>query len=56
VPVTTTATPSSGRSHFDGWSFFGGILLSLGMFAIAFVGFKYYKLRSVQQDGNYSRF
>merc|ERR1711983_726066 len=53
-----TARPSpdpSSRGHFDGWSFFGGILLTLGMAAIGFVGFKYYKLRS-SSGGNYNRF
>merc|ERR1712227_770846 len=53
-----TARPSpdpNSRGHFDGWSFFGGILLTLGMAAIGFVGFKYYKLRS-SSGGNYNRF
>merc|ERR1712032_1082360 len=54
--TTTTATPApSNRSHFDGWSFFGGILLTLGLAAIGLVGFKYYKLRS-GTGGNYGRF
>merc|ERR550519_479101 len=43
------------REHFDGWSFFGGILLTLGIAAIGFVGFKYYKLRNVSSGGNYNR-
>ena len=48
--------PSSGGWSF--WSFFGGILLTLGLSAIGFVGFKYYKARSVQSGGglNYNRF
>merc|ERR1712223_534198 len=52
---TTTAPPPSNRNHFDGWSFFGGILLTLGLAAIGLVGFKYYKLRS-GTGGNYGRF
>merc|ERR1711983_367967 len=70
TPVTSTSTSTStsteaptarpspdpnSRGHFDGWSFFGGILLTLGMAAIGFVGFKYYKLRS-SSGGNYNRF
>merc|ERR1712227_815406 len=70
TPVTSTSTSTStsteaptarpsqdpnSRGHFDGWSFFGGILLTLGMAAIGFVGFKYYKLRS-GSGGNYNRF
>lgn len=48
--------PSSGGWSF--WSFFGGILLTLGLSAIGFVGFKYYKARSAQSGGglNYNRF
>merc|ERR1712064_220546 len=45
APVTPIPTPED-RGHFDGWSFFGGILLTLGGAAIGFVGSKYYKLRS----------
>merc|ERR1711983_522017 len=59
-PVTSTATPDpSGRSgsKFDGWSFFGGILLTVGVSSIAFISFKYYKVRSSHQGGaNYNRF
>ena len=60
-PVTSTATPDpSGRSgsKFDGWSFFGGILLTVGVSSIAFISFKYYKVRSGGQGGgaNYNRF
>jgi len=36
-------------------AFFGGILLTLGLAAIALVGFKYYRLRS-GTGGNYNRF
>merc|ERR1712083_477038 len=49
TPSTTTVPipePDTGKGHFDGWSFFGGILLSLGLAAIGLVGYKYYRLRS----------
>merc|ERR1711942_610944 len=57
TPITTTAGPDSdtGKGHFDGWSFFGGILLTLGLAAIGLVGYKYYRLRS-GTGGNYNRF
>jgi len=58
APSTTSAPnpePPTGKGHFDGWSFFGGILLTLGIAAIGFVGFKYYRLRS-GSGGNYNRF
>jgi hypothetical protein len=60
IPTTSKDTPtpaSSGGWSF--WSFFGGILLTLGLPAIGFVGFKYYKARSGQAGGgglNYNRF
>ena len=59
---TSTETPvdPSGRggSKFDGWSFFGGILLTIGLSAIGFVSFKYYKVRSggAHVGTNYNRF
>merc|ERR1719461_1403564 len=52
IPTTSKDTPtpkSSGGWSF--WSFFGGILLTLGLSAIGFVGFKYYKARSGQVGG-----
>ena len=66
APTTTTIAPTAPTAapvpppepkegHFDGWSFFGGILLTLGLAAIGFVGVKYYKLRS-GAGGNYNRF
>ena len=55
APVTTPHPKPDSRGHFDGWSFFGGILLTLGIAAIGFVGFKYYKIRSTT-GGNYNRF
>merc|ERR1711956_147816 len=60
--TTSTETPvdPSGRggSKFDGWSFFGGILLTIGLSAIGFVSFKYYKVRSggAHVGTNYNRF
>ncbi|XP_045499032.1 vegetative cell wall protein gp1-like [Colias croceus] len=35
--------PIEARSGFDGPSFIGGIILTLGLLAIGFMGFKYYK-------------
>jgi len=59
APTAPTAAPvpppEPKEGHFDGWSFFGGILLTLGLVAIGFVGVKYYKLRS-GTGGNYNRF
>jgi len=58
APATSAAPvppPEPKGGHFDGWSFFGGILLTLGVAAIGFVGIKYYKLRS-GTGGNYNRF
>ncbi|GFN92442.1 sialomucin core protein 24 [Plakobranchus ocellatus] len=51
TPTTTTAGGggSSGQS-FDGASFVGGIILSLGIVAIVFFGLKFYKAR---KDQNY---
>merc|ERR1719438_457039 len=58
VPITSSTAapePATGKGHFDGWSFFGGILLTLGLAAIGLVGYKYYRLRS-GTGGNYNRF
>merc|ERR1719213_758456 len=62
--VSTPTTPKApinpddrSGSKFDGWSFFGGILLTVGVSAIGFISFKYYKVRSSHQGGaNYNRF
>ncbi|XP_050348742.1 sialomucin core protein 24 isoform X2 [Nymphalis io] len=49
VPKTTEAPKSDADKHilqargFDGASFIGGIILTLGLLAIGFMGFKYYK-------------
>merc|ERR1711956_158861 len=70
APTTPTAAPTTtstetpvdpsgrGGSKFDGWSFFGGILLTIGLSAIGFVSFKYYKVRSggAHVGTNYNRF
>merc|ERR1712079_357373 len=45
----------SGR-QFDGWSFFGGIILTIGIAAIAFLGIKYYKTRNHPVSLNYNLF
>ena len=57
IPMTSTPEPRHG-SQFDGWSFFGGILLTIGLSAIGFVSFKYYKVRSGGGIGgaSYNRF
>ena len=52
---TTTGTTTPGKSggsgqSFDGASFVGGIILSLGIVAIIFFGLKFYKAR---KDQNY---
>jgi hypothetical protein len=45
----------SDNNAFNGWSFFGGILLTLGLFAVGFVGYKYYRLRN-GTGADYNRF
>jgi len=44
-PVTMSVAPGpqTHARHFDGWSFFGGILLCVGIMSVAFVASKYYK-------------
>merc|ERR1712241_866964 len=60
ISTTTATVDPSGKSgsKFDGWSFFGGILLTIGLSAIGFVSFKYYKVRSGGNHAgtNYNRF
>ncbi|XP_063234832.1 integumentary mucin C.1-like [Bacillus rossius redtenbacheri] len=49
VPASTTAAPTvppSKDRRFDGPSFVGGIVLCLGILAIGFVAFKFYKART----------
>ncbi|GFU92952.1 hypothetical protein TNCV_2080981 [Trichonephila clavipes] len=43
--IKTTATTPTGR-HFDAPSFIGGIVLALGLLAIIYVSFKFYKART----------
>merc|ERR1712223_1015443 len=40
------AVPIDDGRQFDGWSFLGGIILTIGIAAIAFLGVKYYKTRN----------
>jgi CD164 antigen len=68
--ATVTAAPSTTPSPykpdtgngggFDGWSFFGGIILAFVGFAIGFISLKYWKIRKGQAvaggGGNYNRF
>ncbi|XP_050682042.1 porimin [Leptidea sinapis] len=42
-PKDDAAKPALQSRGFDGASFVGGIILSLGLLAIGFMGFKYYK-------------
>jgi len=41
--------------QFHGWSFFGGIVVTIGTAAIAFLGIKYYKTKKMQNP-NYNLF
>ena len=40
---------------FHGWSFFGGILLTLGLFAIGFIGLRRYKTKKLGNSFSYGR-
>ncbi|KAF8790991.1 sialomucin core protein 24-like [Argiope bruennichi] len=44
--VTTRTTPATTGRHFDAPSFIGGIVLALGLLAIIYVSFKFYKART----------
>jgi len=46
---------SNSSRGFDGWSFFGGIIITVGTAAIAFIGVKYYKTRN-PRSLNYNLF
>ncbi|XP_019867670.1 integumentary mucin C.1 [Aethina tumida] len=46
APKTTAAPPPPNNRKFDGPSFVGGIVLALGLVAIGFVAFKFYKART----------
>lgn len=60
TPNVTTAVPvnpDGGKGGFDGWSFFGGIVLALVGVAISFLSIKYWKIRRGQTTGgDYNRF
>jgi len=58
VTTSVPVNPDSGKgSGFDGWSFFGGIILALVGVAISFLSVKYWKVRRAQTTGgNYNRF
>ena len=51
----TPSEPATGNQYFHGWSFIGGILLTLGLVVIGMVGFKYYMWRFGTGE-NYRRF
>merc|ERR1712226_1712595 len=56
APMTSTAAPAPrGGGGFSGWSFFGGIIVTLIGLACGFLGMKYYKTRQAG-GGNYSSF
>jgi len=58
VTTSVPVNPDSGKGGgFDGWSFFGGIILALVGVAISFLSVKYWKVRRAQTTGgNYNRF
>ncbi|GIY18350.1 hypothetical protein CEXT_410781 [Caerostris extrusa] len=43
---TVPTTPTAAGRHFDAPSFIGGIVLALGLLAIIYVSFKFYKART----------
>ena len=50
-----TIQPKKAARKFDGWSFFGGILLTLGIMAIALVAYKYFIAKKSRTSNlNYS--
>merc|ERR1711936_1036198 len=51
-PTASPASPivessNKSTSNFNGWRFFGGIIVTFGISAIAFVGLKYYRARNI---------
>ncbi|GFQ97078.1 uncharacterized protein TNCT_651161 [Trichonephila clavata] len=46
TPIKTTTTTIPTVRHFDAPSFIGGIVLALGLLAIIYVSFKFYKART----------
>ena len=52
---SVTIQPKKAARKFDGWSFFGGILLTLGIMAIALVAYKYFIAKKSRTSNlNYS--
>jgi len=51
--TTAVPTPCTPGQHFDVASFIGGIVLALGLIAIAFFGYKFYKSKT---NHRYSQF
>merc|ERR1719323_1105201 len=58
VTTSVPVNPDSGKGGgFDGWSFFGGIILALVGVVISFLSVKYWKVRRAQTTGgSYNRF
>jgi len=46
-------SPTDSTRQFDGWSFFGGIIVTVGTSAIAIVAFKYYQTKRIKNQ-NYN--
>ena len=53
-PTETEVKPGS-SGGFHGWSFFGGIMLALCLFAIGFIGFRRYKAKKLGNSFSYGR-
>ena len=51
---TKVVQPGS-SGGFHGWSFFGGIMLTLGLFAIGVIVFKRYKAKKLGNSFSYGR-
>ena len=52
--IKKPAKPAS-DGGFHGWSFFGGILLTLGLFAIGYIGLRRYKTKKLGNSFSYGR-
>ena len=51
--MSVVDSPSKFSRRFDGWSFFGGIILTVGIAGISFAGYKYYQSRGPKPE-NYN--
>ncbi|XP_037921378.1 uncharacterized protein LOC119658183, partial [Hermetia illucens] len=51
--TTTTVKPPPNCRHFDGPSFIGGIVLTIGLLAISFVAYKFYKTPKTTSNGKW---